>query len=76
MPRGCTRDYVYISDIVEANVLCLNKKINDIINISSGKGMGILDIYYTVREVFNSNLPIHVQGPRFGDVKRSVSNNT
>jgi len=74
MPRGCTRDYVYISDIVEANVLCLERKVNDIINIASGNEIGILDIYYTIREAFNSNLPIHVRGPRLGDVKRSVLN--
>lgn len=76
MPKGCTRDYVYISDIVEANVLCLAKKVNDVINIGSSNEEKILDIYYTIREVFNSNSSIHIQGPRLGDIKRSVLSNT
>ncbi|GGE72113.1 SDR family NAD(P)-dependent oxidoreductase [Priestia taiwanensis] len=72
MPRGCTRDYVYVSDIVEANVLCLEKKVNDSVNLSSSTEAPILDIYEVVQDVFQSSLMIHIKGPRAGDVKRSV----
>jgi UDP-glucose 4-epimerase len=75
MPRGCTRDYVNVSDIVEANVQCLEKKVNDSINISSSTEIPILDIYEIVRDVFQSQLAIHIKGPRAGDVKRSVLSN-
>lgn len=75
MPKGCTRDYVYVSDIVEANVLCLQKKVNDVVNLGSGKEECILDIYHIIRDVFNSDLTIHIKGPRSGDVKRSVLSN-
>lgn len=75
MPRGCTRDYVYVTDIVEANVLCLQKEVNDVINLGSGKEENILDIYYIIRDVFSSNLSIRLKGPRPGDIKRSVLNN-
>lgn len=72
MPRGCTRDYVYISDIVSANLLLAEKPVNCVVNIGSGKEETILDIYESVQKVFGSELPISISGPRAGDVKRSV----
>lgn len=36
MPRGATRDYVYITDVVEANMLALYKGDNQILNIGTG----------------------------------------
>ncbi|MDR0958443.1 MAG: SDR family NAD(P)-dependent oxidoreductase [Clostridiales bacterium] len=72
MPRGCTRDYVYISDIVSANLLLAEKPVNCAVNIGSGKEEAILDIYEAIQKVFDSNLPISIVGPRAGDVKRSV----
>ncbi|KPV57605.1 UDP-glucose 4-epimerase [Paenibacillus sp. A3] len=72
MPRGCTRDYVYISDVVEANKLCTEKPVNTVINIGSGIEFEILGIYEDILEVFSKDLPIKITGPRSGDVKRSV----
>lgn len=75
MPNGCTRDYVYIDDVVNANVLALSHRINDVVNISSGKEESILSIYNTICDVFNKQVPINIKGPRLGDVKRSVLSN-
>lgn len=72
MPRGCTRDYINVKDIAAANLFVSDKKLNDLFNIGSGKEIGILDIYNKVAEVFHTDLPIEVKGPRYGDVKRSV----
>jgi len=75
MPKGCTRDYVNVSDVVVANILATNKPINDIVNISSAKEVCILDIYNCIQEVFGTSVAISKQGPRLGDVRRSVLNN-
>ncbi len=74
MPRGCTRDYIYINDIVDFNVLALNtdKGLNDVYNIGSGIELPILDIYDELIKVFETNIPIRIAGPRLGDIKRSV----
>lgn len=72
MPRGCTRDYVYVEDIVEANILATNSSINDLVNIGSGLEVTMLDIYEMINEIYNKNLPIDIIGPREGDIKRSV----
>lgn len=75
MPRGCTRDYVYISDIVHANMLSSEIYTDEVINIGSGLEVGILDIYEMIKEEFKSNRSIGIKGPRAGDVKRSVLDN-
>lgn len=74
MKRGCTRDYVFVLDVVKANLMVTEKPINTVINIGTGKEIAILDIYEEIEKVYNKTLPIHIQGPRTGDVKRSVLN--
>ncbi|WP_099224791.1 SDR family NAD(P)-dependent oxidoreductase [Listeria costaricensis] len=72
MPRGCTRDYVYVSDVAEANRLASHNPANTVINIGSGKEVAILDIYEAILEAFGKEIAITISGPRLGDVKRSV----
>ncbi len=72
MPRGCTRDYLYIEDVVNINALITEKPVNDVINIGSGKEVCILDIYNTIQKIFKTNIKINIVGPRKGDIKRSV----
>ena len=76
MPRGCTRDYVYVDDIAHANMLLTKTPANTTVNIGTGREVAILDIYETIQNVFNSDLPISVVGPRAGDIKRSVLDST
>lgn len=75
MPNGCTRDYVYIDDVVKANILATNHRINDVVNISSGIEEPILAIYNTICDVFDKQIPIKIVGPRIGDIRRSVLSN-
>ncbi|WP_310604143.1 SDR family NAD(P)-dependent oxidoreductase [Anaerosporobacter sp.] len=72
MPRGCTRDYVYVGDVAEANLLAVQNPANEVINIGSGEEVGILDIYYEILKVFQKDVPITIAGPRQGDIRRSV----
>ncbi|MBC1474397.1 SDR family NAD(P)-dependent oxidoreductase [Listeria grandensis] len=72
MPRGCTRDYVHILDVVDANLYATEEPANMTINIGSGIEYPILDIYKKIIKAFEKNVPIEVSGPRLGDIKRSV----
>ncbi|MBA3926033.1 SDR family NAD(P)-dependent oxidoreductase [Listeria rustica] len=72
MPNGCTRDYVYVGDVVEANRLVSEKAVNTVLNIGTGDEIAILDIYNTILDVFEEDVAITMEGPRAGDVKRSV----
>ncbi|EUJ38774.1 UDP-glucose 4-epimerase [Listeria weihenstephanensis FSL R9-0317] len=72
MPRGCTRDYVYVADVVEANRLATENPLNKVVNIGSGTATSILDIYEQVLDAFSKSEPIRIVGPRPGDIRRSV----
>lgn len=81
-PKGMTRDYCYISDIVEANLLVLDKGENSIYNISSGVETHTLDLYNNVYDEIKKIKPETSdelrelnRGPaRDGDLKRSLLN--
>lgn len=75
MPRGCSRDYVYVSDVVEINLLVTENSLNSVANVSSGNEVYILDIYNMIQEKFKVDIPILISGPRKGDIKRSVLDN-
>lgn len=74
MPNGCSRDYVYIDDVVSVNLLVGDKPVNTELNIGTGKEVYILDIYREIENVFDKQVPIRVAGPREGDIRRSVLN--
>ena len=76
MPRGCTRDYVYVDDLVDINLIVTEESANEVINIGTGKEIPILDIYYIIQRVFGSQMGIEIKGPREGDIKRSVLDTT
>lgn len=70
-PRGTTRDYIYVEDAAEANVLGLTLGENEVLNIGSGIEIHIEDIYLKMQEVLGHNLPLERTSERVGDVKRS-----
>lgn len=76
MPRGCTRDYVFIDDVVRFNMLVTEKTTGGVFNISSGEEVAMLDIYEKILQVFEKEVPIKVAGPRLGDIKRAVLDNS
>jgi UDP-glucose 4-epimerase len=47
------RDFIYIDDVVEANVKALENKISGIVNISTGKGTSINKLV----QLFNKSIP-------------------
>ena len=69
-----TRDFVYIEDVVEANIKALRSRVNGVYNIGSGKETSILELYYTICNIVGyCPRPKH-RPPRPGDIKRSVAN--
>ncbi|WP_067621460.1 NAD-dependent epimerase/dehydratase family protein [Alicyclobacillus acidiphilus] len=72
MPRGTTRDYVYVGDVARANVLALDKGDNQALNIGSGIELYIEDIYHAMEDVVGVQIPLIRASERVGDVRRSV----
>ncbi|MFB5191678.1 NAD-dependent epimerase/dehydratase family protein [Alicyclobacillus fastidiosus] len=71
-PRGTTRDYVYVEDVAEANILALTGANDEILNIGSGDEIHTEDVYHLIARIAGSTLPLHHASERVGDVRRSV----
>jgi UDP-glucose 4-epimerase len=71
-----TRDFVYVGDIVAANLLALNYPQEGIFNLGTGRETDILTIYLELQEILGSSLgPVH--GPaKPGEQRRSALDNT
>ncbi|TCS94885.1 NAD-dependent epimerase/dehydratase family protein [Hazenella coriacea] len=72
MPKGTTRDYVYVEDVAKANLLALHKGNQAILNIGTGQEMYTEDLYELIQEVVMKRIPLIRETERIGDVKRSA----
>ncbi|MCL2364188.1 MAG: NAD-dependent epimerase/dehydratase family protein [Defluviitaleaceae bacterium] len=75
MPDGCTRDYVHVRDVVAANMLATKNPANCEVHISSGVELPIAYIYERLMAVLGKDVPLLREGPRLGDIRRSVISN-
>ncbi|MBI2850388.1 MAG: SDR family oxidoreductase [Chloroflexi bacterium] len=71
-----TRDFIFISDIVNANVLAATRPaaIGEIFNISTGEVHSIKQLIEIIREVTGKEVPYSHQPFRKGEVKHSKAN--
>lgn len=67
-----TRDYVFISDVVEANILALDEKVTGIYNVTTGIETSVNEIFNTLKEKTNSKIPIYHGPAKKGEQRRSV----
>jgi len=68
-----TRDFVYIKDVVQANMLAMQSSATGTFNIGSGQKIDLNTLAGTLAEIMKVNIhPIH-EKPRTGDIRDSVS---
>lgn len=72
MPKGTTRDYVYVEDVAEANLLALHKGEQAILNIGTGQEVYTEELYELIQEVVGKRIPLIRDTERVGDVRRSA----
>ncbi len=67
-----TRDFIFVEDIAQANLLATQKLFSGLINISSNKEISINKLYMLMQNLTNNKiLPIY-QKERAGDIKKSL----
>jgi UDP-N-acetylglucosamine 4-epimerase len=81
-----SRDFCYIKNVVQANLLaatCINSSArNQIYNVAVGERTTLNELYYLLREVLRENLPdIEISNPSYcdfrdGDIKHSLADLT
>jgi UDP-glucose 4-epimerase len=70
-----TRDFTYIDNVVQANLLALERDLppGAVINVGSGARTTINQLYRAMAEQLESSLSPRYAPPRPGDVKHSVA---
>ncbi|MEY3175907.1 MAG: hypothetical protein RLZZ436_3821 [Planctomycetota bacterium] len=72
---GCIRDYVYIRDVVKANLAAMEGRISDrVLNVGTGCETNTLQLAEHLRSLLDSRSEIQFDGIRAGDVQRSLLN--
>jgi UDP-glucose 4-epimerase len=68
-----TRDFTFVKDVIEANILAAESDAYGLFNISRGKGITINELANLVTSIIGENMePIH-QEPRPGDIRHSLA---
>ncbi|QNT76164.1 SDR family oxidoreductase [Dehalogenimonas etheniformans] len=68
-----TRDFTYVKDVVEANILAAERAENGVYNIGSGSPISILELAGRINAIFGRNILPEFQAPRKGDVRDSLA---
>ena len=69
---NATRDYVYVDDVVEANICSLGKKADgQIVNIGAGQNATVLEIWHKLQKIAKTNIEPIFKEKRDGDIEFS-----
>ena len=68
-----TRDFVYVGDIVRANINACKSDYNGIVNVASGEKLTINRLYEIVKDTLGSDLKPKYLPERPGDIKHSLA---
>ncbi len=69
-----TRDFVYVSDVVAANLLAAEKgKVGDVYNIGTEKETSLLDLVGVLEKTHGVSATVSHGPERVGDIRRSVA---
>jgi len=69
-----TRDFIYVKDIVKANIEAAKSNFNGVINVASGVSISINQLYKIIKNTLGSNLEPIYKEKREGDIKHSLAN--
>jgi UDP-glucose 4-epimerase len=70
-PRGMTRDYCFVGDVVRASIEALTRGSREAFNIGTGRATHTLDLFNSIYRVLASRLPD--MAPELGELKRAVA---
>ena len=66
-----TRDFVYIEDVIKANITMLESPVTGIFNVGTGKETSVNQIFEYIRKVSGKDVKKVHTDPRKGEIKRS-----
>lgn len=70
-----TRDFIYVKDIVQANILALCKGDNELLNISTGRPITVNELLKVMKGAAKSKVDVIYKEARKGDILHSYLDN-
>lgn len=71
-----TRDFIYVEDIVSANLAALELGKNKIYNISTNNQISVTNLFHLMKQILNTEIIPIFKTERLGDIKNSCLDNT
>ncbi|WP_321507946.1 SDR family oxidoreductase [uncultured Methanoregula sp.] len=71
-----TRDFVFVKDVVRANLLAIESSAEGSFNIACGKRIDLTELAAIVMEITGITVPIIFKPPREGDIRDSLADIT
>jgi UDP-glucose 4-epimerase len=68
-----TRDFVFVSDVVRANILAAESDVTGVFNIGQGQRVTISELARLIIHIVNKDAGIIHQGARAGDIRHSLA---
>jgi nucleoside-diphosphate-sugar epimerase len=68
-----TRDFVFVSDVVSANILAMESEVQGVFNVGCGMQTSLNELADLVKNIVGNVVPIIYEPPRDGDIKKSFS---
>lgn len=71
-----TRDFIYVEDVVEANIKAMgNTSCTGIYNVSTNTGTSVNELITRFRSISGADFMVHYEDERIGDIKHSRLSN-
>lgn len=68
-----TRDFVFVKDVVKANILAMESDVVGVFNIASQRSVSLNELAHTLMEITGNEMDPVYENPRPGDIKDSLA---
>jgi UDP-glucose 4-epimerase len=68
-----TRDFVFVSDVIRANILAAESDVTGVFNTGQGRKVTISELARLIIHIMNKDVEIIHQGARVGDIRHSLA---
>jgi len=70
------RDFIFVADVVNANLKCLKSKKSDIFNISTGRPTSVFQLLELLKKITKKPISYQFVNERVGEIKKNILDNT
>lgn len=68
-----TRDFVYVGDVAQANLLALQSDVCGVLNVGTGTSVTLMQLIEAMKEAFGKAAVVHHEAPAHGDIAHSAT---